>query len=67
MIEGLLTGDPDRSLRLGPGGVRTVGTQHHLKIAGRFLAEFLTHSRERGRERYSPPLSSRTPSSRAIQ
>jgi sulfide:quinone oxidoreductase len=38
----LLTGDPDRSLGFEPSGVRTAGAAKQGKIAGRYLAPFLT-------------------------
>ena len=38
----LLTGDPDRSLLFEPDRVLTVGKEQHGKIAGRYLAPFLT-------------------------
>ena len=38
----LLTGDSDRSLRFEPGHVRDVGAEQRGKIAGRYLAPFLT-------------------------
>lgn len=38
----LLTGDPDRSLQFEPGCVLSVSTEQHGKIAGRYLAPFLT-------------------------
>lgn len=38
----LLTGDPDRPLRFEPGGALYVGAEAQGKIAGRYLAPFLT-------------------------